>query len=91
MRKNWLIALVGAALLAIVPATALAQGHHARHHAKRHHRVRTHLRHITAATSGTAASTDQHRHHRDRNRLVRQRRHGDLVRQHHGQARDHPD
>jgi len=57
MRKNWLIALMGAALLAIVPATALAQGHHAQHHAKRHHRVRTHLRHITAANSGMTGST----------------------------------
>jgi hypothetical protein len=56
MRKNWLIAFVGAALLAIVPATALAHGDHPRHHAKRQHRVRTHLRHITAADSSPGAN-----------------------------------
>jgi len=57
MGKNWFIALLGAALLAIVPATALAHGHHARHHAKRQHQVRTHLRHITAADSSGPGST----------------------------------
>ena len=56
MRRNWIIALMGAALLAIAPASALAHGHHARHHAKSHHRVRTQLHHFTAATSGTPAT-----------------------------------
>ena len=59
MRKNWLIALLGAVVMAAVPAVALAHGtsrhHQARHHAKRHARVR--LRHFTAADSGTTGTT----------------------------------
>lgn len=53
MRKHWFIALLGTALLAVMPVTALAHGHHA----KRHHRSRTHIRHITAANAGTSATT----------------------------------
>ena len=59
MRKNWLIALLGAVVMAAVPAVALAHGtsrhHHARHHARRHTRVR--LRHFTAADSGSSGTT----------------------------------
>ena len=59
MRKNWIIALLGAVVMAAVPAAALAHGtsrhHQARHHAKRHARVR--LRHFTAADSGSTGTT----------------------------------
>jgi hypothetical protein len=61
MRRNFIVALAGAAVLAVMPATVLAQGHHAKQHPKRHH-VRTHVRHFRAAnsestgTSGTSTS-----------------------------------
>ena len=40
MRKMFLIAVVGCALLAVAPASALAHGrhHHSRHHARIHHK-----------------------------------------------------
>ena len=55
MRKNWLIALLGAVVMAAVPAVALAHGTSRNHHAKRHARVR--LRHFTAADSGSTGTT----------------------------------
>jgi hypothetical protein len=60
MRRNFIVALAGAAVLAVMPATVLAQGHHAKHHASHHakrHHVRTHVRHFRAANSGSTGST----------------------------------
>jgi hypothetical protein len=57
MRKNWIIGLMGAALVAVVPATALAHGPHAKHHAKRHHRVHARVRHLQAAGTGTSSTS----------------------------------
>jgi hypothetical protein len=57
MRKNWIVGLVGAALFAVMPATALAHGPHAKHHAKRHHRVHTRVRHLDAAGTGTSSTS----------------------------------
>jgi hypothetical protein len=57
MRRKSIVALAGAAVLAVMPATVLAQGkHHASHPAKRHH-VRTHIRHFRAANSGSTGTT----------------------------------
>ena len=55
MRKNWLIALLGAVVMAAVPAVALAHGTSGHHHAKRHARVR--LRRFTAADSGAIGTS----------------------------------
>ena len=52
MRRNWIIALMGAAMFAVMPATALAHGHHA----KRHHGVKMHVRHLRAAASGASGT-----------------------------------
>jgi hypothetical protein len=56
MRKKWMVALLGAALCALMPAAALAHGPSDTHHAKRHHREHARIRHLHAAATDSAGS-----------------------------------
>lgn len=56
MRKKWMLALLGAAVCAVMPAAALADGSDATHHTKRHHRAHIRVRHLHAASTDSAGS-----------------------------------
>jgi hypothetical protein len=56
MRNKWMVALLGAALCALMPAAALAHGPRDTHHVKRHHREHARIRHLHAAGSDSAGS-----------------------------------
>jgi hypothetical protein len=56
MRKNWMVALLGAALCAVMPAAALAHDPHSTHHTKRQHRAHIRVRHLHAASTDSAGS-----------------------------------